>query len=314
MNKRKVIPKFSKLSIQRKLNKRPERPNIKAFAEILSHVLPILVSIAFVASILLNQYIFSQWGLSFINVASPSDILISGVSGLNFLLFTTLAIVINVCFVSIANIGHTIFDRYTKRISHAIRKALGWFIYILYNIFVLFVNVIFLSNSYFYSNNYNKLCLYIICFSPVLLELLPANGLKNWFYIKFDYSWFYKPIYISAWIVTASSVIILGWQSAQNKINDGYIGSRYTIDTDVDDCDLPIVKWIGERALVVECIDEKYKILFNQQNVVFTPVPDYEWYSQFDDGAAKVVEDAGTATSPDESQETTSSENSSQVN
>ena len=61
------------------------RPRLRSWIKRAVEALSLLAAIAFLAAVALNQFLFNQWGLSFLQVASPADVVMTGVGSLLYL-------------------------------------------------------------------------------------------------------------------------------------------------------------------------------------------------------------------------------------
>jgi hypothetical protein len=63
----------------------PARPRFRGWVKRAVEALSLLAALAFLAAVALNQFLFNQWGLSFLQVASPADVVMTGVGALLYL-------------------------------------------------------------------------------------------------------------------------------------------------------------------------------------------------------------------------------------
>jgi hypothetical protein len=80
---------------------KPQNPLLYLFSRSLSSALTVLGGVAFGGSTFINSVIFSQWGLSFTQIATPADVIMSGLSAFTTIIALLLAFILPTTFLEI---------------------------------------------------------------------------------------------------------------------------------------------------------------------------------------------------------------------
>jgi len=207
--------------------------------------------VGFIAAIALHSAIFRAWGLTFLQIATPSDVLLSGLQ---------LAIQFLLPFVAFA------LGWWIGRSLHAISSALIWRVGLSLVWTSLILAYVLLQRRLETFIDYTVhvsvaafLFASIMAISERLSDLITSS---DWALNKVH---FWRGLWLGAILSYCGSVIVTQF----NRIEEnGIYGVAWLIKPRLENCSLPRVFWTGERAVVVRCFQTgEFRILHQAENV-----------------------------------------------
>lgn len=208
-----------------------------------------LAAISFVAAAIFNGWIFDGWGLNFLQIASAADVLNSGI------------------------------DLFFRLLAPLIGFTSGW---------VLVRGLMFKFNDrVFISNLIGHIRYALIIFAMAMAIHVASGGIFSPLIFIFAFSYGYYFSYEAAigrisHLIPAIMVIIifiitssLGIKSIINVSKNGFQPRRLVLnDKNYCKCD---VLWIGERSVVVNCIDGNIKVIYGGEGIKLEMFESEDW-------------------------------------
>lgn len=198
----------------------------------------------FLIGIGLNMLIFARWNLAFLQVASPSDVLMSGLQIGAWLAILALAV----------GSGFWLADR-----AHPIAgKRLGW-VYVISFAALMGAFMVVENTQVARSVSAVFMLFAASTFMAILSRLSRFAGLARW-----------------TGIVFVSMLILVQFYAYVNEVTDrGMVSSPSTaflVGTTERTCSKAKVLWLGERSVVVRCADLRVAVLYDPGATVLAPV------------------------------------------
>jgi hypothetical protein len=219
----------------------------------------------FTISIILNSIAFAKIGVAFLQIATPSDIIISGVQVSTNLISGMTCIVVGL---SVAEM--------LRRIPA--KRAVIYFVSVVVMLILTFTlcGLISIFNQ---PHNYKSIPVYRIMLILILTPIVFWLSVK--YYSNQRHSKYRKIGEWIAWATLATPIAILllviAVAYAYRLSEEGFLGnSVYLIEdgatSDRPRCGLQQVLWLGERAVVTRCETGKIVVIYQPQDLKIGPI------------------------------------------
>jgi len=220
------------------------RPHLAQIAQLLS-----LAGIAgLLAAIGLNSLIFSLWGLTFLQLATPSDVLLSGLQLAFLIVFPMLAAVL----------GWWIGTKITAISGSYVRIAVIIFLGLL--IILHFVTVLYFKYRLSVTISF---AIFSFLYSALIRSVERVRTLRRGSSRR-------RPKKEALNVTWLGLGIIMCYQIAEKQItriyHNGMSGGLLHRPAP-ENCLRPLVLWVGERAVVVRCPTNEIRVLYNAENI-----------------------------------------------
>ncbi|HVQ06873.1 MAG TPA: hypothetical protein VMS43_00410 [Allosphingosinicella sp.] len=212
--------------------------------------------VGFIAAIALDSFIFNRWGLTFLQIASPTDVILSGLQ--NSLVLAA------PCFVFA---GGWLLGRDLFGLSNTAR----WRRTLLFLWAAALVSMLWFADALIHHGYFRYLVGAVIFLFAALVgtgdhveaELPPGvdvttpAALKSIRVLKLDGR--FNSVFIC--LLIASTAML---ERINDLSDDGMFSARtaYLLSPELRDCHAPYVLWAGERAVVVQCPPDKVRVLY----------------------------------------------------
>lgn len=207
--------------------------------------------IAFVSAIALNSLLFRMWGLSFLQLASISDVILSGLQ-LAFLLLVPIGFGL----LGWWAVGHA------RRRWPGDRAKLSWLVLLASAV----IGLPLLNQTGWVSGD-TTLFVAVLSFVTIGLARAASDGM-----IPTPESARGRRILIWLWIVLALfQGVLLAVGQFSLVVREGMVGAKLAAPI-VAGCAAPTVMWIGERTVVIRCPSRQIHVLYQTEDMQLIPV------------------------------------------
>jgi hypothetical protein len=226
----------------------------------------IFVALGFIISCSMNYFIFKEWGLEFLQVASPSDVLMSGLKMSGILLFPFFFAV----FIGITLLGSGIFFpvffqkflkiKFTQKIWQGYAVVVIFFFctwYIIQSINNKNINIMTLMSAII------VITLCIILMSSTIFEFYKNNFRFPDAILELFSLLFFLAIGLTGFITWYQEAI-------QDAVRSGVFGESFSATNINCGAVSNKVLWVGETSTIVKCLDKGNTIIVirNGENLI----------------------------------------------
>lgn len=216
-------------------------------------LLSLLTGASFLASSFISAIIFQIWELNFFGIATPSDVIMSGIGFLIYALPLSLTVFMGYRFILFQ-------ESLFMKIS---------FIFVFLFVFpmVIAVNLV---NDYLviiptwtaWLSDHSSSVLYILA---MMMGILCGSGLREQMLNPTRRTRFVTGFFGSVAVITGLATV------ASNYAFYGFEPTRLSISPAPTSCQRHKVFWIGEQSLVLRCADGDFQVQRNYGNIALVP-------------------------------------------